>query len=78
MTTPGTRADAQGTGALGAPPPSRGDTPAHRDRYAIACRASAVVLARGGHQLEAQRLHELAAGATPTSSRHHAPSEGRP
>lgn len=53
MTTPG----------LGAPPPLRGDCPSHLSRFAIACRASALVLDLQGHPGEAVHLRAIATAA---------------
>jgi hypothetical protein len=49
--------------AVGAPPPLRGSTPWHLERFAIACRASAIVVARQGHPGHAAHLRRLAAAA---------------
>ncbi|KAB7740909.1 hypothetical protein GA707_18605 [Nostocoides sp. F2B08] len=49
--------------AVGAPPPLRGSTPWHLNRFAIACRASAIVLDLQGHPGHAAHLRDLAAAA---------------
>lgn len=48
---------------VGDPPPLRGDSPEDLRRFAIACRASAVVLQRQGHMDHAVRLRCLADAA---------------
>ncbi len=48
---------------VGAPPPLRGHSPWHLARFAIACRASAIVLALQGHPAPAARLRRLAVAA---------------
>jgi len=48
------------TPTVGAPPPLRGHTPWHLNRFAVACRASAVVLALQGHTDHAAHLRRLA------------------
>lgn len=48
---------------VGSPPPLRGLTDWHLQRFAICCRASATVLALQGQQGHAQHLRSLAAAA---------------
>lgn len=48
---------------VGQPPPLRGNTPRHLARFAIACRASAIILARQKFHSEADNLRRLAASA---------------
>ena len=48
---------------VGSPPPLRGHSPEHLTRFAIACRASAIVLDLQGHPRHASRLRDLAAAA---------------
>jgi len=50
-------------GAVGAPPPLRGHSPWHLSRFAIACRASAIVLTLQGCPDHAGHLRRLAAAA---------------
>ena len=50
-------------GAVGAPPPLRGHSPWHLSRFAIACRASAIVLTLQGYPDHAAHLRRLAAAA---------------
>ncbi|MDN5796669.1 MAG: hypothetical protein L0H79_13065 [Intrasporangium sp.] len=52
----------------GAPPPLRGLTAWHLGRFAIDCRASAVVLDLQGHPDHASHLHALAAAAARRAS----------
>ncbi len=49
---------------VGSPPPLRGHSPEHLTRFAIACRASAIVLALQGYPDHATHLRRLGAAAT--------------
>ena len=46
--------------AVGTPPPVRGHSPWHLARFAIACRASAIILDLHRHPAEAAALRRLA------------------
>lgn len=48
---------------VGDPPPLRGRSPRHLYRFAIACRASAIILDLEGHGGPASQLRDLADAA---------------
>ncbi len=63
--------------AVGSPPPLRGHSPHQLERFAIACRASAIVLDLQRYPAHAAHLRRLAAAAEAQSARRAAPRPER-
>ena len=61
--------------APGTPPPLRGNSSTHLCRFAIACRASAIVLDLQGHPRHATHLRVLAAAATRQAEQNNTPAQ---